>query len=791
MSEQMKSPACREQAGPSDDLSTGAEQAVTTYTDGSQKATGWLRALASSGFINIVTANVEKFGATVKTRTFIDDEAMQAYIEAEHDMGRDVYWQPNECDDREYRKEITLEDGTTKMVNTRPGKDDVTAIRVLHLDVDFKGYFGANRGYTPADVDELFARLQRGQALGPKGEDVPPTAIVASGGGFHAYWVLAAPLPKTDATTARVESINANIAKLYRADAGTLDISRLLRVAHTTNFKPGRNRAKVLDCVLNDNRYTLDDFAEARDLPLDKPKKTADLANVGEPLPVADLSKLGLRISEDHDTIALIVWSPPHHDPSSRWGEHQGRGFEQPPELYDDERQYLFGEDQRSERVISVVSRLANRKVPVEMICGVLLNPAFGVSAHVLDQTSPALYAKHQCRHIEQPVISGDFISLAPIPDNLPPPPILVPNWLMDRRVTTMAGRGGVGKSFIALNLAVAIALGREHFGFKPKERRKVLILETEDGLEMLQFRLWAICKEYDIDQRELEGWIITKPLLSLELIVKKETEDGVEFVKTPQYEAILAGVEKHDVGVIIVDPFAESYANVNEIDNTDMKSVVVAHRVALAMMEKPVSLLICHHTRKGYTQEGAEQDAIRGAGAIVNASRYCHVVEPLTSDEKEKMVSNAAERRFIKVIDAKRNYEEQLSPPIYEFKGHVHPSSGFNVGVLVRPDLTVIDEHTPAELWPHVEAVKAEVRRRYGTRPFSNASTGKTEHRFDAWLRKKFELSKDDAKLIIGKLFREKVLATAEWKDEKRELKTVVVVHGEVVPDTMLEIPF
>jgi len=85
------------------------------------------------------------------------------------------------------------------------------------------------------------------------------------------------------------------------------------------------------------------------------------------------------------------------------------------------------------------------------------------------------------------------------------PPRAIIGDWLFEGYATLFAGHGGVGKSTIALCLAVCIATGRSFFGLQP-QRRRVLYLSCEDRVGVLHWRLARICKYLGIDMASLRG---------------------------------------------------------------------------------------------------------------------------------------------------------------------------------------------------------------------------------------------------------------------------------------------
>jgi hypothetical protein len=116
----------------------------------------------------------------------------------------------------------------------RGGAADVVALPALFVDVD-------------EPSSEALARLQCAQ--------LQPSCIVASGGGYHAYWWLDE--PTTDLNTARL--FLCGLAMAFGGDR--LSVAQSLRVVGSVNTKPSRLNALCRLIELHDHRYTLQDFA--------------------------------------------------------------------------------------------------------------------------------------------------------------------------------------------------------------------------------------------------------------------------------------------------------------------------------------------------------------------------------------------------------------------------------------------------------------------------------------------------------------------------------------------------
>jgi hypothetical protein len=133
--------------------------------------------------------------------------------------------------------------GNTLRAKGITNKSGVRLLTHLWGDVDFK----------------VFPDQQQAQAV-LEGFELEPTAVVHTGGGFHAYWKLAKPVEATAANMALAESL---MERLYQRLGGldhVQNMTRILRVPGTQNhkYKPAADVRMV--ALNNDAIYTLDQF---------------------------------------------------------------------------------------------------------------------------------------------------------------------------------------------------------------------------------------------------------------------------------------------------------------------------------------------------------------------------------------------------------------------------------------------------------------------------------------------------------------------------------------------------
>ncbi len=123
--------------------------------------------------------------------------------------------------------------------NDRGGrKENIQAATCLWADLDGKHFGSKQDAYRSLESFSL-----------------TPLMVVDSGNGYHAYWLLKEPTNEL----ARVEAINLGIAQAIGGDR-TYDITRILRVPGTTNWKDPTQPKPVRLIQSRSQTYNLDDF---------------------------------------------------------------------------------------------------------------------------------------------------------------------------------------------------------------------------------------------------------------------------------------------------------------------------------------------------------------------------------------------------------------------------------------------------------------------------------------------------------------------------------------------------
>lgn len=126
-------------------------------------------------------------------------------------------------------------------------KDDVAYSRVVWIDKDID---------KDGDIstEEFIRKLSNFR--------FPPSYIISSGHGIHAYWLLKEPVETPEDLT-RLEELNKSLARYFSTDFNVCDYSRIMRVPSTINQKPGMVPVKC-DFLKVDGlvQYNFEDLCE-------------------------------------------------------------------------------------------------------------------------------------------------------------------------------------------------------------------------------------------------------------------------------------------------------------------------------------------------------------------------------------------------------------------------------------------------------------------------------------------------------------------------------------------------
>lgn len=126
--------------------------------------------------------------------------------------------------------------------------DVIASVNCLYAEYDEKDY---------GSKDQILLHIQQ--------LPLQPTALIDSGGGFHAYWLLAYPWVLDDDSRAEAKRLQHGWVKFVGGDPGAKNLNRVLRVPGTYNVKEkyktdeGFPRVHIVECQM-DRLYKREDF---------------------------------------------------------------------------------------------------------------------------------------------------------------------------------------------------------------------------------------------------------------------------------------------------------------------------------------------------------------------------------------------------------------------------------------------------------------------------------------------------------------------------------------------------
>lgn len=133
----------------------------------------------------------------------------------------------------------------------RAKETDTLVVNAFYADFDFKE---RPKFQNPLDfIESIFS-------LGKK--DLPrllPSYIVSSGGGYHAYWLLAEPIVVTDANREAVKAMQKDWVHRLGADPAACDLARVLRLPLSINFKY-ENKPQCRVIFASKVKHNINDF---------------------------------------------------------------------------------------------------------------------------------------------------------------------------------------------------------------------------------------------------------------------------------------------------------------------------------------------------------------------------------------------------------------------------------------------------------------------------------------------------------------------------------------------------
>ncbi|MBS7698687.1 MULTISPECIES: AAA family ATPase [unclassified Chelatococcus] len=190
---------------------------------------------------------------------------------------------------------------------------------------------------------------------------------------------------------------------------------------------------------------------------------------------------------------------------------------------------------------------------------------------------------------LKQLYCGADIMNRAALPRSW-----IVPELIPDRTVSSIGGDGGLGKSQIALQLAVAVATGRPWLGMEVAAG-PALYLSAEDPIDEIRRRLDCISRRHKIERDDLSGLHILDQSSGSSVLA---IPDRGELKPTPLFEELKAFCDTFRPKLLVLDALADIFGG-NEIDRVQVRSFISIFRT-LAIENDLAVVLLTHPSNAG-----------------------------------------------------------------------------------------------------------------------------------------------------------------------------------------------
>lgn len=546
-------------------------------SDNTKKAVVFLKTLFPGKRINVVAIDPHSLNVTGLTRP-VDSEAIANFIE-QNNGRRNIYYSVNTP--------------TDDAPDNKLKKEHIKEINAVWIDAD------------PAknkDFKQERVRLHKFAEQLAKGDN-PPTVITDSGGGIQAFWMLDKPVPVTDETRREYEALSRGLADRYGTDR-VQNIDRIMRVPYTFNIpgkkKKGREKTLAKSTRIG-QRYSQLNFitpSEADDAGNEIDYSKLDMAQVKQP-PSKELLDKFEKLRKRNDKIDDLWTDKIDMKPSrserdfTMAKELKGEGFSL---LETAQIMYIFphgkNKDLTSREIIRCYERSGN-------------DFASGLDQESLERIAKQVNPLKAAReHAEKLINTAAFITLGDATRKGSGTP-LFKHFMNTETVNVLFGPSGSGKSFLTLDMAVHLAIGKDWGGFKCKKKMAVLYICTESG------------SSFGKRAEAARSRIGVKAGASLKEVPFAYYPAHVDLLNNKDHlklvSKLIDDLEKqsgYKCGLVIVDTLSAAFGGGNE-NSEDMTKFV--NNMSAIKYAKKTAVLVVHHTGKDESAGARGHSSLKG----------------------------------------------------------------------------------------------------------------------------------------------------------------------------------
>ena len=207
----------------------------------------------------------------------------------------------------------------------------------------------------------------------------------------------------------------------------------------------------------------------------------------------------------------------------------------------------------------------------------------------------------------EKSLDEDDFNCFADFIIPIGPEIFVLERTIVEGGVTMITGESGCGKTWVAVDLCLSILQGEEWLGLKTKQKN-IFIIDEESGKNRLIRRMRKLAAGREM--LNISSGEIVSPSSEIgRLPIKGRTMRQTDLRHSSFVMRMEQKINKDDIGVILIDAFADVTPGANENDVKDMVHAV--NNLKYLCEKTGVTIIIIHHNGK------AKESAYRGSTAI------------------------------------------------------------------------------------------------------------------------------------------------------------------------------
>lgn len=180
----------------------------------------------------------------------------------------------------------------------------------------------------------------------------------------------------------------------------------------------------------------------------------------------------------------------------------------------------------------------------------------------------------------------------------MPPQEFLIEPWLPKNGLAMIWAARGLGKTWFALTLAIAVAAGKDFLGYEVSRGEPVLFIDGEMALDELQQRVRSLCPNPPDKLHILPSEALFRAGAPLNIKEPADQQRVLDAISALERERVRPAL-------IILDNLSSLTAGIDENDNSALDGII---RWLLRMRHSGVTVIFVHHANKSGDQRGASR---------------------------------------------------------------------------------------------------------------------------------------------------------------------------------------